>query len=107
MSTWNPQLMRLRQQLARISLTPDTLQERAAAALAVPGPLLPHDPARLAPRAPGLHRHPPLPTAGPTDALRRYFQTPEADAEVEQLGLNRRRPPMLASEIPVPLHELR
>src|SRR3954469_11499404 len=107
MSTWNPQLMRLRQQLARISLAPDTLQERAAAALAVLGQVLPYDAAWLALRDPELRRHTPLATAGPTEPLRRYFQTPEADAEVEQLGLNRRRPPMLASEIPVPLHELR
>jgi hypothetical protein len=107
MTTWNPQLTRLRQQLGRIAITPGTtLHERAEAALTVLGKVLPFDAAWIAVRDPELGRHTPLATAGGAEPLRRYFQTPEADAEVEQLGLNRRRPPMLASEIPVPLSEL-
>ncbi|TFV73039.1 hypothetical protein E4P40_20185 [Blastococcus sp. CT_GayMR20] len=39
--------------------------------------------------------------------LRNYFGRPEADEEVDQLGLDRRRLPMLASEIPGPLTEVR
>jgi hypothetical protein len=56
-------------------------------------------------RRPGLG-HIALATAGAAGPLRRYFQTPDADAEVDQIGLNRHRPPMLASEIPEPLSEL-
>jgi hypothetical protein len=107
MRTWNPQLARLRQQLARITLTPDTLQERAAAMLSVLGEVLPFDAAWLAVRDPEHGLHTPLATAGAAEPLRRNFQTPEADDEVEQLGLNRHRPPMLASEYPVPLTESR
>ncbi len=103
MTMWNPQLMHLRQQLARIAVTPVTLHERAEAALAVLGQVLPYDAAWLAVRDPELRRHTPLATAGHVEPLRRNFQRPDADAEVEALGLNRRRPPMLASEIPVPL----
>jgi hypothetical protein len=107
MTTWNPQLTRLRQQLARIAFTPGTLHERAEAALAVLGEVLPYDAAWLALRDPERCRHTPLATAGHAEPLRRNFQTPEADVEVDQLGLNRRRPPMLASEIPQPLTESR
>jgi hypothetical protein len=106
MTTWNPQLARLREQLARIATTPDTLPERAEAALAVLGQVLPYDAAWLAVRDPEQRRHTPLATAGAAGPLRRYFQTPDADAEVDQIGLNRARAPMLASEIPVPLTEL-
>jgi DNA-binding CsgD family transcriptional regulator len=67
---------------------------------------MPSDAAWLAVRDPEARRHTPLATAGPAEPLRSYFQTPVADAEVEALGLNRHRPPMLTSEIPVPLPEL-
>ena len=103
----HPQRAQLRRQLADIALSPTGMQERAAAVLEVLGRVLPFDAAWLAVRDPEQHRHTPLATRGPADALRRYFCTPEADVEVEQLGLNHRRPPMLASEIPVPLPELR
>src|SRR3954463_1986589 len=110
MTTGNPQLTRLRQHLARIATTPGTtLYERAEAALTVLGQVLPFDAAWLAVRDPELGRHtplappcpparapelgrpPPRAPAGTAEPLRRYFQTPEADAEVEQLGLNRHR----------------
>jgi hypothetical protein len=107
MPAWNPQSLSLRLELARIAMTPATLEERAEAVLTVLGETLPFDAAWLAIRDPEQSRHTPLATAGPAEALRRYFQTPEADAEVDQLGLNRHRPPMLASEIPIPLPELR
>jgi hypothetical protein len=107
MTTWNPQLMRLRQQLARIALGPDTLHERAAAILGELEQVLPFDAAWLAVRDPELRWHSPLATAGAAEPLRRFFQTPEADAEVDLLGLNRYRPPMLASDTPIPLPELR
>ncbi|MET0765102.1 MAG: helix-turn-helix transcriptional regulator [Blastococcus sp.] len=107
MATWNPQLTRLRQQLARIALGPGTLNERAAAILGELGQVLPFDAAWLAVRDPELRRHSPLATAGAAEPLRRYFQTPDADDDLELLGLNRQRPPMLASETPIPLPELR
>lgn len=103
----NPQLTRLRQQLAQIALTPGAdLAERSAAALEALGRVLPFDAAWLAVRNPEARRHTPLATAGAAEPLRSYFQTPVADAEVDALGLNRHRPPMLASEIPMPLPEL-
>jgi hypothetical protein len=106
MSPWNPELVSLHLELAAIASTPDTLQERAAAVLAALGRTLPFDAGWLALRDPEERRHTPLATAGAAEPLRSYFQTPDADAEVDQLGLNRHRPPMLTSEIPVPLAEV-
>jgi hypothetical protein len=106
MTEWNPELAHLQQTLAQIAVTPGTLQQRAEEILAVLGRVLPYDAAWLAVRDPEQGRHTPLATAGAAEPLRAYFQTPEADAEVDQLGLNRHRPPILASEIPVPLTEL-
>jgi hypothetical protein len=107
MTAWNPEPVPLRLELARIAITPDDLQERAAAILQVLGQVLPFDAAWLAVRDPEHRQHTPLATAGPAEQLRRNFRRPDADDEVEQLGLNRHRPPMLASEIPVPLTESR
>jgi hypothetical protein len=106
MTTGHPSYEALRLDLARIAIAPDDLQERVAAVLAALGRVLPYDAAWLAIRDPEERRHIPLATAGPAEPLRRYFGTAVADAEVEQLGLNRFRPPMLASDIPVPLVEL-
>src|SRR3954471_19181860 len=112
MTGWNPQLARLRQQLAQVLLTPGAdLAERSAAALEALGRVLPSDAAWPAVRDPEARRHTPLATTGAGEPLRAYFQTPEADAEVDAefdaLGLNRHRPPMLVREIPMPLPELR
>src|SRR3954469_19401722 len=107
MTGWNPQLTRLRQQLTQLALTPGAdLAQRSAAALEALGRVLPSDAAWLAVRDPEARRHTPLATTRAGEPLRAYFQTPEADAEVDALGLNRHRPPMLASEIPMPLPEL-
>jgi hypothetical protein len=37
--------------------------------------------------------------------LARYFESPEADDEIEQLRLNRLQPPVVASDLPVPMAE--
>jgi hypothetical protein len=100
-------LVSLRHELARIAITPALLEERAAAMLAALGKVIPSDAAWLAIRDPEDRRHTPLATAGHAEPLRRSFQVPDADVEVEELGLNRRRAPMLAREIPVPLTEVR
>ena len=97
----------LRLELGRLAGPSATMQERAAAILHHLGRALPFDAGWLAVRDPEQHRHVPLATTGAAEPLRDYFARPEADGEVELLGLNRRRPPMLASEIPSPLSEVR
>ena len=93
-----PQLARLRLQLAEIALSPESLQGRAGVVLDTLGRMLPFDAAWLAARDPEQRRHTTLATAGPAEPLRCNFQRLDADDEVEQLGLNRNRPPVLASE---------
>jgi hypothetical protein len=103
----DPDLPALRLELAEIAAGTTTLQQRAQAVLERLGGILPVDAAWLAVRDPERRRHTPLATTGLAEPLRRYFLTPEADAEVDQLGLNRWRPPLLVGEIPIPLPELR
>jgi hypothetical protein len=107
MSGRDPDLPALRLELAEIAAGTTTLQQRAQAVLERLGRILPVDAAWLAVRDPERRRHTPLATTGLAEPLRRYFLTPEADAEVDHLDLNRWRPPMLVSEIPIPLSELR
>jgi hypothetical protein len=107
MSGRDPDLPALRLELAEIAAGTTTLQQRAQAVLERLGRILPVDAAWLAVRDPERRRHTPLATTGLAEPLRRYFLTPEADAEVDHLDLNRWRPPMLVGEIPIPLSELR
>src|SRR4051794_78194 len=107
MTDLNPGPARLRRQLDEIARSTSRLLERATAVLETLVGAIPFDAAWLGLRDPEQRRHTSLAAVGPADPLRRYFSTPDANAEVEQLGLDHRRPPMLASEIPVPLPELR
>jgi hypothetical protein len=102
-----PELPELRLEVARLAASSATVQERAAAILEQLGRILAFDAGWLAVRDPERHQHIPLATAGAATPLRDYFGRPEADEEVDLLGLNRRRPPMLASEISSPLSEIR
>jgi len=107
MSWREPGVQELRLQLARLAASSGTVQERAAEILELLGRVLEFDAGWLAVRDPERRRHFPLATTGDAAPLRDYFDRPEADADVDELGLNRRRPPMLASEIPGPLSEVR
>jgi hypothetical protein len=101
------ELLRLRLELARLARSSASVPEQAAAILQQLGRILTFDAGWLAVRDPEQNRHVPLASTGPAAPLHDYFARPEADDEVDRLGLNRRRPPMLASEIPSPLCEVR
>ena len=94
-------------EVAGIGASSANVQERATEILHYLERILPFDAGWLAVRDPERQRHVPLATTGEASPLRAYFGRPEADEEVDQLGLNRHRPPMLASEIPRPLPEVR
>ena len=100
MSGSEPELPALRPEFAGIAASSATVQERAAEILQRLGRILVFDAGWLAVRDPEQHRHVPLATTGAAGPLHDYFARPEAEEEVDQLGLNRRRLPMLASEIP-------
>jgi hypothetical protein len=102
-----PDLPELRLEFARLAAaSSSTVEERAAAILQRLGRILPFDAGWLALRDPERGLHVPLATTGAAAPLRDYFVRPEADAEVDRFGLNGRRPPMLASEIPAPLTDV-
>jgi hypothetical protein len=68
---------------------------------------VPYAAAWLALGDPETRRHRPVGQSGDTEFLARYFALPEADDEVERLGLDRFRPPVRAGGLPVPLPETR
>ena len=102
-----PELPDLRSEFAGIAASSAPVQERAAALLQHLGQILPFADGWLAARDPEQHRHVPLATTGGAAPLGDYFGRPEADEEVDRLGLNRRGLPMLATDIPTPLTEVR
>ena len=106
MTTCDPALTRLREQLADVGTMTEGLNERAEEVLAALGRILRFDSGWLAVRDPERRRHVALATTGPAEPLRRYFESPGADAELEHLGLNSAQGPVLASELPVPLPEI-
>jgi hypothetical protein len=99
-------LVHLREQLADVGTQAAGLDQRAEQVLEVLGRVLPFDSGWIALRDPERRRHVPLATTGHADPLRRYFESPGADAELEHLGLNGARRPVLASELPLPLPEI-
>jgi hypothetical protein len=101
----DPALVLLQQELADVGTMADGLNRRAEEVLETLGRILPVDSGWLAVRDPERRRHVPLATTGAAEPLRRYFESPAADAELEHLGLNSAQSPMLASELPVPLPE--
>lgn len=106
MTERDPALVRLRKDLADVGTMAEGLHQRAEEVLEALGRILPFDAGWLAVRDPERRRHVPLATTGAAEPLRRYFETPGADAEVEHLGLNSAQRPVLASELPLPLPDL-
>jgi hypothetical protein len=94
-------------ELAGIAGSAGSVEQRAQALLEPLSRAVPYAAAWIGLRDPETRRHRPIATDGDTEPLARYFSLPEADDEVEQLGLNRPRPPMCASDLPVPLAETR
>src|SRR3954468_15690537 len=102
----DPALIRLQEELADVGTMAEGLNQRAEEVLKALGRILPFDAGWLAVRDPERRRHVPLATTGAAEPLRRYFESPGADAEVEHLGLNSAQSPVLAGELPGPLPEI-
>ncbi len=96
-----------RAEMARIGALAGSVGQRADALLGCLSEVVPYDAAWLAVRDPETQIHRRVGSDGDTDSLLRYFALPEADEEVEALGLNRFQPPVPASALPVPLGETR
>jgi hypothetical protein len=102
----DPALVGLQEELADVGNVAEGLNQRAQEVLEALGRILPFDAGWLAVRDPERRRHVPLATTGEAEPLRRYFESPGADAELEHLGLNGAQRPVLASELPVALPEI-
>ena len=101
-----PALVRLQEELVDVGSMAEGLNQRAEEILEALGRIIHFDSGWLAVRDPERRRHVPLATTGAAEPLRRYFESPGADAEVEHLGLNSAQRPVLASELPMPLPEI-
>lgn len=97
----------LRAEMAEIAVAAGSVEQRAEALLGCLRGVIPYAAAWIAVRDPETRMHHRVGSDGDTDSLARYFALPEADDEVEALGLNRFQPPVPASALPVPLAETR
>src|SRR3954451_4317855 len=93
----------LRAEMAHIAAAAGSVEERADALLGSLRGVIPYAAAWIAVRDPETRIHRRGGSDGDTDPLARYFALPDADDEVEALGLNRFQPPVPASALPVPL----
>jgi hypothetical protein len=99
--------VRLRAEMAEIAAAAGSVERRSEALLGRLRPTIPYASAWIAVRDPETRMHRRVASDGDSDPLVRYFALPEADDEVEALGLNRFQPPVPASALPVPLDETR
>ena len=97
----------LKAEMAHIAAAAGSVGARADALLRCLDGVIPYAAAWIAVRDPETRRHRRVASDGDVDPLARYFALPEADEEVEELGLNRFQPPVPASALPVPLAETR
>ncbi|MEW1953428.1 hypothetical protein [Terrabacter sp. NPDC080008] len=97
----------LRAEMAQIATEAGAVEQRADALLTCLSRALPYTAAWIGLRDPETRVHHRVGSFGDGDALVRYFAHPEADEEVEALGLNRCQPPVPASSLGVPLAETR
>jgi len=93
--------------MAQIAAAAGSVEQRADALLGCLRGVVPYAAAWIAVRDPETRTHRRVASVGDVDSLARYFALPEADEEVEELGLNRCQPPVPASALPVPLAETR
>jgi len=93
--------------MAQIAEIAGGVEQRADALLGCLRGVIPYGPAWIAVRDPETRTHRRVGSDGDVDSLARYFALPEADDELEALGLNRFQPPVPASALPVPLAEAR
>lgn len=99
--------MSLRAEMAEIAAMAGSVDQRADALLASLRGVIPYAAAWIGVRDPETRTHRRVGSDGDVDSLARYFALPEADDELEAMGLNRFQPPVPASALPVPLAETR
>jgi hypothetical protein len=94
-------------ELSGIAASPGAVEDRAQALLDSIGVVVPHAAGWIGVRDPEAREHRPLAMDGAPAALVDYFGLPDADDEMQRLGLNRLRPPVRPRDMPVHLEETR
>lgn len=94
-------------EIAAIAASAGSVERRAEAVLEPLGRVIPFSAAWIGVRDPETRQHRAVGRSGDVGALARYFALPDADDDLERLGLNRFGPPVRASDLPVPLPEVR
>jgi hypothetical protein len=92
----------LRAEMAEIAAAAGSVDQRAEALLGSLRGVIPYAAAWIGVRDPETRAHRRVGSDGDVDSLTRYFALPEADDELEAMGLNRFQPPVPASALPVP-----
>lgn len=90
-------------EMAEIAAAAGSVEQRADALLGSLRGVIPYAAAWIGVRDPETRTHRRVGSDGDVDSLTRYFARPEADVELESLGLNRFQLPVPASALPVPL----
>jgi hypothetical protein len=93
----------VRADMAEIATQAGSVEQRADAMLESLRGVIPYAAGWIAVRDPETCIHRRVGSDGDIEPLSRYFALPEADAELEDMGLNRFQPPVTASALPVPL----
>ncbi|MCW2846186.1 MAG: protein of unknown function, putative domain [Marmoricola sp.] len=93
--------------MAHTAAVAGSVEHRADALLESLRGVVPYAAAWIGLRDPETRTHHRVGSDGDIESLARYFALPEADDEVEALGLNRFQPPVPASALPVDLAETR
>jgi hypothetical protein len=88
--------------IARIVQEPASVAERAAQILEVLVRVLPSEAASISVRDPERQARTALAARGEVAALHAYCESPQGDAELDLIGLNRSTPPLRHTDLPMP-----
>jgi hypothetical protein len=91
--------------IGRIAAEPASVVERAERILAVLGRVVRCEAASISVRDPERQGRFALAARGEVAALHAYYESPQGDAEMELVGMNRPTPPLLLPELPIPAAE--
>jgi hypothetical protein len=91
--------------IGRIAAGPASVVERAEQILEVLGRVVRYEAASISVRDPERQGRFALAARGKVAALNAYYESPQGDAEMELVGMNRPTPPLLLPELPMPAAE--
>jgi hypothetical protein len=91
--------------MARIAGEPASVAERAERILEVLGRVVRYEAASISVRDPERQGRFALAARGEVAALHAYYESPQGDAEMELVGMNRPTPPLLLADLPIPAAE--